>query len=305
MASRATTGSWASVAGRPRDCVVFLTHFWSPRLAAHYGRLQREAGAGLDVVLACHAGEGAVPAGMEPDVVVGDAAIAAAFPLRQAQMGGGPPGGTGHVDVIWLTAFLDPLLARYDRLWVMEYDVDFSGDWSSFFGAMAGVEADLLATWLRPRSEDPDWPHWRSHRQPPDGPPDPLAGFMPLARLSRPLLKDLWATLQTPEWAGHFESVLPTVALAHGFRIEEIGGGGRWTPPPRRGQFYASGPSARAAADRTFEFRPPKGYRFYVERPRAFRRSGRLFHPIKVNAGFRSRLRDYRLRLRRLFPGGR
>jgi len=269
-----------------RDCVLFVTHRWSPSIAAHYERLKRQAGSVLDVLLVYQATPSVVPVAAAADVVVTVAEIAAAFPRRFVEYG---PEWTFYcTDLVWMTAAGKSAAAGYERVWVLEYDVDFSGDWSTFFRQAASYDGDLLGIDLRPLSVSPGWWNARGYRQP-EGTPEPLIGFFPALRASRALIEAYRDSLQTEDWAGHFEMVLPSFAASKGFAVREIGGDSDYTPAERRGLHYTT-PRMVGKVAATFSFRPPKAFRYFVEAPRIFRQRDQLYHPIKSDLPFAVRL---------------
>lgn len=273
---------------RTRDCVLFVTHRWSASIAAHYARLQREAGPTLDVYLVFQAPvASAVSAGARPDVVVTLDKIAAAFPERFTQH----PDWTFHcAELVWMTAAGDPRLSGYERLWMLEYDVDFSGNWSVFFEAAAHYDGDLLGLDLRHRDDGPEWPNTDGYGQPDAAPTDPLIGFFPIVRASRRLIDSYRSNVEQEGWTGHFEMVLPSFALAKGFSVAEIGGDSAYTPPERRGLHYSTVATVgRPAA--TFQYRPPRSFRYFEASPRSFREPNRLYHPVKTDLPLGDRCR--------------
>lgn len=276
---------------RPRDCAVFLTHIWSPSISTHFARLKREAGSVLDVFLAYQQRDEAaeVPSGMRPDLVVRMADSAAHFPLRYQEYLQ-RPNPWGYVDLGWITAFLDPSLAAYDRFWLVEYDVDFSGDWANFFGAAAAYEGDLLTSRIRPLSADPAFYFAPIYRQPGTAPADPLIAFMPISRLSRRLIEHYRKSLLQPGWHGHFEMVLPSLARADGYSLAEIGGYDAFTPPERRGLHYDGTYQDLHGTRTTHAYRPPRAFSYFAKSPGKFGQRDRIYHPIKTGLSLRQRL---------------
>lgn len=264
-----------------RDCVLFVTHRWSPSVAAHYARLKREAGTVLDVYLVYQASSPeAVPAGVSPDVVLTLEDIASVFPQRFAQY---RTTWTFHSgELAWMAAVGRAPLSAYERVWALEYDVDFSGNWATFFGAAVGYEGDLLGLDLRYRHKTPKWPNATDYEQPAYAPPEPVIGFFPIVRASRRLIDSYRNELEAEGWKGHFEIVLPSLALAKGFSVSEIGGDSGFTPNERRGLHYST-PALVGHAAATFLFRPPRSFRYFVEAPRSFRQPNRLYHPVKTD----------------------
>lgn len=272
-----------------RDCVLFLTHRWSPSIAVHYGRLKRQAGSMLDVLLVYHTpSNGAAPDGANPDVVVTTDEIAAAFPRRFAERG--DRWAFYCADLIWMTAAVKAPVSGYDRVWVLEYDVDFSGDWATFFRDAVHYEGDLLGTDIRPLSVTPGWWNAEGYRQPEPVPEDPIIGFFPIVRVSKALVGAYHRHLDADGWNGHFEMVLPSFAAAKGFSISEIGGDGAFTPPGQRGRHYTT-PRMVGSPAATFSFRPPRSFRYFATSARPFRKADHLYHPVKSDLPIGDRLR--------------
>ena len=272
------------IAPETTDCAVFVTHIWSPRIARHFERLRREAGTVLPVFLAFHqtAPGAPLPEGVSADIVVGDQDGARITPYRyEDHVGRGPLTMSGYVDMIWIAILLNPRLAAFERLWLIEYDVDFSGDWATFFRSADDYEGDLLAAYVRTRSEQPGWAHWSSLVQPEGAPPEPTAAFLPISRYSRRLLETFRAVLSVAGWEGHLEVVLPSVAIAHNMSVAEIGGSGERAPLSRRGKHYWANFANSREPESTHRF-PTYGVSYFVDRPRDFRFRDRIYHPIKT-----------------------
>lgn len=244
----------------------------------------------LDVYLAFQPPDGMTPP-PEADFVIRPADAAARFPTRHAEhqaLQRGTP--WGYTDLIWVMIYLSDRLASCDRFWLVEFDVDFSGDWGNFFRQAAPYDEDLLVTRLRPLSTDPRYKHVRDYRQPAHAVADPLIGFFPISRLSRALAERYPDLVADPGWQGHFEMVLPTAAASAGFSVADLGGDGPLTPPARRGRHYSA---AYTEADRSgsFVFRPARALHYFDERPGGFARADWLYHPVKVDLPFRQWLK--------------
>lgn len=268
---------------------MFVAHVWTPEVAEHYARLKREAGTVLDVFFAYQQAADEVPDGIQPDFVIRMADSAERFPLRYEEFLG-RPNPWGYVDLVWMTAFLDPKLAGYDRFWLVEYDVDFSGNWADFFRPAESYEGDLLTTRIHPLSAEPTFFFAPIYQQPARAIEDPLIVFMPISRLSRRLLEHYRETLLQPGWHGHFEMLLPSMARADGFSIAEIGGNDTHTPPERWGLHYDGTHFDMHTIGTTHAYRPPRGFRYFVKAPHQFRQKNRVYHPIKVGLTLRQRL---------------
>jgi len=282
-----------------RDCAVFLTHVWTPAVSDHYSRLKREAGVVLDVYLAFQPSSSGVPVptDMNPDIVIGLEQGASLLPRRYAAYRkDSREAPWGYVDLVWCTAFLDPLLSGYDRFWLVEYDVDFSGDWRDFFAEAATFSGDLLATRVRRRSDDPRYGHLGYFRMPEPAVEDPVIALFPISRLTRKLLESYRAELAARDWQGHFEIVLPSVAAYLGLAIEEIGGDGPFTPPERRNRFYRGPFDLMSTYETTFNYRPVQSFHYFGEAPQNFREPNQLYHPVKTDQSLWQSLRLLRER---------
>ncbi len=139
-----------------------------------------------------------------------------------------------------LGAMLEAFLSTEDRyLWLIDEQVFFDGDWDEFFESFSRCDADLLATVVRHRTEEPDW-HWlRSLKASGDhSTSDGIAAMLPLARLSRAAAAAVVEGLKNG-WGGHHEAVVPTLIDQAGLKIEDIGGEGGFTPEDRRDRWYS------------------------------------------------------------------
>jgi hypothetical protein len=161
-----------------------------------------------------------------------------------------------------------------ERLWVVEYDVDFSGRWSALFDAFLDSGADLLATTVLRHAATPGWENWKTVRSP-AGRPDPdrlLRAFLPCHRVSRRALGALKAAYRAG-WSGHYEATVPTVLAEAGLAIEDMGGDGEFVRPGNRNRFYTNTPAAADLSPGSFVFRPVR--RTCGPEP------GWLWHPVK------------------------
>jgi hypothetical protein len=172
--------------------------------------------------------------------------------------------------------------ARYDSFWFVEYDVDFTGDWGTFFSAMASTEADLLGTTLYPRSQSESWCHWNAFRAPVGlAAEHQVRGFFPIVRLSRQFAH-VYRNEIPNGWSGHYEALWPSIALHRKFRIEDIGGTGPFVPPARQGRFYTNSDDPILNAG-TFRYRPPVAGKYYPHSAPQIAKD-HLCHPVKTVA---------------------
>ncbi len=285
------------------QAIVFLTHILNHRIRSHYARLKREAAPYATTFFCYHAtARAALPDWMfGVDIVIRPEDGERLLPVRAAQMrervkakyNGGFP------DLALMPALHHPNLAGFDRVWMVEYDADFAGDWGEFFRRTDPIRADLLTTYVQRRSEDPEWVPW-GWFAPPAGIPESehLSSFNPVARYSRRFIDTYRETVATGEWAGHTEALYPSIARHAGLDIVDLGGKGSFVPPGWEEMNYTG---ARSSDPRgSFRYRPDVGAKYFHQRPDAFPLLGRLHHPVKTpgRVGLRVRTRPVRHRLR-------
>jgi hypothetical protein len=252
---------------------IFLTHHRSPRIRRHFERLVRESSHLVTWHFVYSADTGARPRAAFP---YADPADVLAGRYRAMVRNGGVYGG--YLDVLFV-----PVLRALpsDHVWLIEYDVDYSGSWDELFGEFGDNDADLLTTALMYKSEDPDWPHWRTAHTPEWVPEDHLVRSLnPVMRVSQRLLNTYAVTLTDEEWGGTYEYTLSTVAVLSGARVEDLGNQGSFTPLGRAGRIYSGRSPSGTSEDLTFRFRPVRP-RYFHESPDAFEQPHMLYHPVK------------------------
>jgi hypothetical protein len=252
---------------------IFLTHQVSPRIRRHFARLRRESGH-LVTWHFVHS----VDSGPRPKAPFSyeDPAEVMARRYRETVANGGVYGG--YLDTLFV-----PVLRALpaEQMWLMEYDVDYSGSWDELFAEFADNESDLLATSVMTKAEQPDWPYWRSAGSPDWVREDQLTRSLdPLMRVSRRLLNIYAVAMADARWQGNYEYTLSTIAVASGARVEDLGNQGSFTPPERRGRVYVGKSPAGTPDDMTFRFRPSRR-RYFHEAPARFERPHMLYHPVK------------------------
>jgi hypothetical protein len=170
-------------------------------------------------------------------------------------------------------AFIPRALALGSEfVWVMEYDVDFSGCWADFFHQFVDDRANLLTTYLVNRARFPDWSHWPFVHAPNGvGEERMCRSFNPILRMSRGLAPSLRAGVRR-------------CGLARSLRIHAAE-----DRPPRR--FPGRGHRRRGTAVPRTAQRPqyqPRHIRLasvpervFHEAPDQFTFKNMLYHPVK------------------------
>jgi hypothetical protein len=266
----------AGAARRQRSSGLFLCHAPCDRVLAHYQRLRRESGHLVEWTLVIDQGHLDPPdqaaASPHPGIVM-PRRFAAARALGRLTA------GAGMMDAVIMPRVL---AAPHQFVWALEYDVDYSGDWSELFRRFAGNRADVLTTTLMPRQLCPDWNKWATAGAPAElKPADWFRSYNPLLRLSRRFAAAYVAAVESGAWEGHYEFTIPTIARHLGYRIEDLARRPlpRWLPR-RRPPLYHNTPNDPCLGSGTFIFRPARPAYFH-ERPQDFLDPGRLYHPIK------------------------
>ena len=178
----------------------------------------------------------------------------------------------GHTDLI--TMHYWRAHPQYDRYWVIEYDVRFSGPWRRFFAIFEEDGSDLLAPMLRRRRNAPEWSNWHMLKAPDTQPDDDhaVSSFMPIFRASGQLMREMDASYRAG-WTGHIECSFATIATVRGLRVSDLGGDGEFTPDAYRNRVYAGSARDVYHAPGTLIFKPT----FF----RVGSRPDMLWHPVK------------------------
>ena len=260
----------------PRQAIVFLTHVESIRVLNHYERLKHETRDLLDTFLCVHevASRGLAPRIFPADFRISAQATAQYAPRRYEQMLRSYESASyfGHIDLIFMPALSSERLRSYPHVWLIEYDVDYAGYWSSFFAETMQSHADYMATTIVARANSKNWVWWRSFRPPPEVEVAHHArSFAPIARFSQRMLKLYQASVRDGPWAGNYEALCPTIAAHAGFSVEDFGSGRRYTNTPSKGSLSPG----------TFVWRPPVASEYFHENPAAFATRDLLYHPVK------------------------
>ena len=250
--------------------ILFQSHLVSPPIIEEFAKI-RVAGSGWgETVFLYHQKSENIPSSLgELDyyAFTDESLNALHYPMIGAKL------VPGHAQFPLLQFFRER--ADYDYYWFVEYDVRFSGDWRFFFDTFAANQADFLTCNIRSYEEEPDWWWWALHHPRKAIPAFArLHSFNTVYRLSRSALDFLHQSLLSG-WCGHHEVMMATVLYESGFRIEDIGGRGRFTPPGREGLFYTSSATNRRGLLKsgTMRFRPS----FWKVGPE----KNKLYHPVK------------------------
>jgi hypothetical protein len=258
--------------------VLFMTHRWDPIYHLKFRRLQREIGDRADVFALVDRSPKVMrdlrrwPPGQS--VVLFETAQLAAqlgYPLFG---GDSLADGSTHFPVL-LFALRQP---RYQRFLVMEYDVDYSGNWGDLLDDASAGGTEYAAFHFLSQAADPGWFHWptvepaESDRAWASNPGNLIHSFNPLYFITRRAL-ELVHNATRKGWHAHFEALLPTVLTHAGCRIVNLAAYDRFCV----GWLQHASDDTPVEALSTFRFHPEVTPREFVARS-----TGRtMFHPIK------------------------
>ena len=252
---------------------IFLTSYDDPRIRAHFRRLQEETKGWLDPRYVINRSN--FP---EPDSSLSCLSPEKIMPLRMQRMreNGGMYGG--FLDVLFVPL---AMAMKNEFVWIIEYDVDFSGDWGNFFSQFESDRFDLLTTSLITRAQSPEWEHWETAKLPPEVPESQyLRSFNPIMRLSQRFLATYVQETARRDWPGHTEYIIPTLAAFSGHSIADMGGEGEFCLKHCRGRNYINAPEADYLTPGTFIYRPSREV-YFSENKADFPQRDMLYRPVK------------------------
>ena len=166
---------------------------------------------------------------------------------------------------------------EYSHYWFVEYDVYFTGEWSTLIDDCTANLTDYDFLSCHVERYDPQrngcWPWW--HKLNNVGYPLELCvkGFNPICRYSNRALTYI-DQYQKAGHAAHSEVMITTCLHNAGYNIGDIGGTGEFTPAGWRNRYYIQGVGTNNG---TMRWRPE----FSAEEITALGTRNMLFHPLK------------------------
>jgi hypothetical protein len=255
--------------------VIFFGHDVSRTSRNAYRRLRATAGPRYTVKwLLDLAGNPEIPEEFRGELITYDS-------RRFSQWGLGTFGAKmlpGHCHFPLLRLFMES--PKIERLWLVEYDVRFTGKWKVLFEHFDSDDADLITCHLRHHDQEPGWHWWVTLKAPPGtGDVQRLRAFLVVARYSAAALATL-IEMQSQGWYGHQEVIIPTVLRHAGLKVRDINDA---SPAHRARRFYISYSDQNGALEEfgTMRYRPAKAH--------AGLRSNMLYHPVKPANMIRTR----------------
>ncbi len=259
----------------PNISVALVTHVWTPDIQRVFERLQAEAPPDHDIRFLLSADaelpDPPVPSG-ELVRVCREDLFRLPYPRKCHE---GDWVIAGNLDLVFLE--FRRRLPEYNQYWFIEYDVHYEGNWRRLFEHFRASNAALLGAIQEyiakvPHKLDLGYPHlsvppgmaWKQA--------DQVKGFYPLCRLDAALLDALDADYRAG-LGGHYEIILPSVALRHGLGIEDFGGAGSFVRAENVNRFYFANAASYSHSPGNFVFRPGIS--------KVLARENTLWHPVK------------------------
>ena len=176
----------------------------------------------------------------------------------------------GNSDLISLS--FRKVAPQYEYYWVIEDDVEYSGDMYKLFERLNGRTGDLLATHLARGYEK--WAYASAFRSPCGSikPEDTWLAFLTFFRVSREAL-DVIDSYYQEGWSGHNENTWATILKHAGLNVVDFGGNGEFVAEEDRNKHYVGLPNDGFEKHGSFG---TKNIRLWPGRQK-----DTLWHPIK------------------------
>lgn len=219
-----------------KDVVVIVAHEMHESINEKYFRIQEEFGKYGDVIfLLNHEDESKVffPKGMNYCIFTTEMLNELQYePIEETITP-----GSNHFILLWF--YLNHPEYRY--YWNIEYDVEFSGNWSVLFDSFSNIKADFVSSHIMRYAEEKDWYWWNSYQGKTMRIPleKRLRSFNPIYRISTKALTFLDTFLKAGN-IGHHEVLIPSSLYHSRFTIIDFGGNGNFILPEYKNKFYLS-----------------------------------------------------------------
>jgi hypothetical protein len=261
-----------------RAAVLFFTHVWDASIEARFMKLSLELGGRYDIWVGglIRDGDGFQVPGPAPRLLAREHDLLALGPVKSCVCREKPVDLRLHQ---LLPLYFFRQCPGYGHYWTIEFDVRYTGNWRDFFAELEESPADLLATNVQARHENPEWYHWKFLCTGRRGLAESsyVKAFLPVMRVSKRGFEAIDLAYRR-RWHGHYEALWPTAIADAGMIVEDIGGLSSFAPQARRNRHYTSTMSDVGIAPGTFCYRPLKDEAEVVAEP------AMLWHPVKPEA---------------------
>lgn len=260
------------------QAVLFATHVWSEPICSRFIKLRDELDNHADVYLLLDESNPEVSENWRNALGASSARQIFPFTLNSLRLLGFPTfradklvPGSAHFPVL-----LFAQERTYACYWIVEYDVQFMGNWKELVDKFNEHPHDLLCSHIAMFPSIPNWPWWRSLEIPKRlygqinlSAKTFLKGFFPIYRISK---AGIMCVLEAHKngWTGHYETLVPSALSNSGLLVEDFNSFGR---------FYSSGGIARGEGEdplSSLRWRPNIRFSELTDHDAKL-----LFHPVK------------------------
>ncbi len=166
----------------------------------------------------------------------------------------------------------------YDYYWVIEYDVIFTGNWSSLFTSFSNSTSDFLGCHVERYNSKRNygWVWWNCIglcQEQAQRLECLLKSFNPVCRFSNQALAFLDKAFKQKN-SGHYEVLPVTLLYNNGFEIEDIGGNGEFVKNNKE-LFYTVSDGINCGSMRPYP-------NYSKEEIEEFKLKNKLLHPVKI-----------------------
>lgn len=198
--------------------VVFQTNVYDRPVADRFLKLYRELNGVADVV--------ALIDGRFPDVIdrwryladtVG--ACVQVFDINQMPLPFYAYGDVMMGNTHWPLMMLSQSLP-YDYYWMVEHDVEYTGNWSDLVASFLHRDDDLVTAHIERVVDNPLW-HWWDTAYIVADRDSWVKGLLPIARYSKAAC-DAVISKHRDGWVAHFEVLVPTAVATSGLVVTDL-----------------------------------------------------------------------------------
>jgi len=216
----------------PPTAVLFLTHQWDETKRRRLSRLQAEIGGQADVYLLAQK-SAAIKDALGKYAPPTDHTVLFDAPKLPRQLGypfafsNALCPGSAHFTLLALSQ-----KRKYSHYFLVEHDVEFSGDWGNLLQTIVAAGPDFATFHVNDYEQRPDWPWWffrpgRADRDWAGEKTNLRRSFNPLSCLSHQATEIIHEA-HRDGWQGHYEMLLATVLTRRGCKVMDMADMGRF-----------------------------------------------------------------------------
>lgn len=141
------------------DVILIVTHKIDKAVIDKYRRVKQEA-VKHDVLLLVNDEDGYLCRQIPEDVVFHAFSVDMLNSLSYEPIAETIVPGSNHFALMWFY-LMNP---QYRNYWNLEYDVDFTGSWSTLFNAFSDVQAGFVSCHIQRFCDNPYWYWWNTYK---------------------------------------------------------------------------------------------------------------------------------------------